>query len=119
MQRRPSLASALAVAAALLGAAAVPLTIRAQAADTAAPDATALYKKHCVMCHAANGDSKMPGMSFTDGVWKHGSSVKEVSAIIHDGVKGTAMLPFKNKLSDAEIETLAKYVRAFDKNLKG
>lgn len=118
MQRRTLFAAILVVATALVGVTAVPLTIRAQTKEESAPDAAALYKKHCVMCHAANGDSKMPGMSFTDGEWKHGSSIKEVSTIIHDGVKGTAMLPFKNKLSDPEVEALAKYVRAFDKNLK-
>lgn len=94
-----------------------PIAARAQTSGGAV-DVAALYKKHCLMCHAANGDSKLPGMSFVDGEWKHGSSVKEIGVIIRDGVKATAMLPFKGKLNEAEVEALAKYVRAFDKSLK-
>jgi mono/diheme cytochrome c family protein len=100
------------LAAALL----VPPLARGQAkADTAA---AALYKSKCLMCHGANGDSKLPGLAFTDGKWKHGASVKEIAAAIADGVKGTAMLPFKGKLTAEEIESLARFVRAYDKSLK-
>jgi cytochrome c553 len=38
--------------------------------------------------------------------------------VIRNGVKGTAMLPFKSKLTDDQIVALAKHVRAFDKTLK-
>ena len=81
-------------------------------------DAAALYKARCLMCHAANGDGKAKNASFADGVWVHGNSPAEIAAVIRDGVKGTAMLPFKSKLNDAEVDALAKYVRAFDKSLK-
>lgn len=81
-------------------------------------DAAAVYKARCAMCHGPKGDSKLPGMSFTDGVWKHGTDLKSVSTVIKEGVPGTAMLPFKSKLNDAEVEALAKYVRAFDPKLK-
>ncbi len=81
-------------------------------------DAAAIYKARCAMCHGPKGDSKLPGMSFTDGVWKHGTDLKSVSAVIKDGVPGTAMLPFKSKLNDAEVEALARFVRAFDPRLK-
>jgi mono/diheme cytochrome c family protein len=65
-------------------------------------DAAELYKTKCMVCH----------------LWVHGSSVKEVSNTITNGVQGTAMMPFKGQLSDAEIAALAKYVRQFDKKLK-
>lgn len=81
-------------------------------------DATALYKQRCAMCHGPNGDSKLQGMSFADGEWKHGTSPKEVASVIRDGVAGTAMLPFKTKLKANEIDALAEYVRAFDPKLK-
>lgn len=88
------------------------------AQDKAKVDAAAIYKTRCSMCHGPKGDSTLPGMSFADGVWKHGNSVKEISTIIHDGVEGTAMLPMKGKLNDAEIDALAEFVRAFDPKLK-
>jgi mono/diheme cytochrome c family protein len=82
-------------------------------------DAVELYKTKCLVCHQADGDSKiLPNMSFADGVWVHGSSLKEVINTITNGAPGTAMMPFKGQLSDAEIAALAKYVRQFDKKLK-
>lgn len=94
--------------------------VLATAAASAQPkvDAAALYKKHCVICHAADGNSKLPKASFADGVWEHGSSPKEVQATITNGVKGTVMLGFSAKLTPGEVQALAAYVRAFDKKLK-
>ena len=58
-------------------------------------DAAALYKARCQMCHMADGNNTVvKNASFADGVWVHGSSVAEISAVIRNGIKGTAMLPF-------------------------
>jgi mono/diheme cytochrome c family protein len=82
-------------------------------------DAAALYKEKCSVCHAADGNSPLPHMSFADGVWLHGSSLKEVINTITNGVPGTAMMSMKAQgLTDEEIEALAKYVRHFDPKLK-
>ena len=81
-------------------------------------ETAALYKAKCAACHLANGASKTASMNFTDNVWQHGSSSKEIAEVIRNGVKGTAMMPFKGKLSDDQVVALAKYVRAFDKSLK-
>jgi mono/diheme cytochrome c family protein len=95
------------------------LSPRPSAQTPPAPaDTAALYKSKCAPCHLATGDAKTPAMNFADGVWHHGSSVKEVADVIRNGVKGTAMLPFKSKLTDDQVAALAKYVRAFDKSLK-
>ena len=81
-------------------------------------DAAEIYKTRCVVCHAADGNSPMPNMSFADGVWRHGSSIKEVTNTITNGVPATAMMPFKTQLSPAEIAAMARFVRKFDKKLK-
>jgi mono/diheme cytochrome c family protein len=82
-------------------------------------DAQALYESKCQACHLADGNSQlMPNMSFADGVWVHGSTVKEVTATINNGVPGTAMIAWKEQLSPAEVAALAKFVRKFDKKLK-
>jgi mono/diheme cytochrome c family protein len=82
-------------------------------------DAAALYKEKCAVCHAADGNSPLPHMSFADGVWLHGSSLKEVTNTITNGVPGTAMMSMKAQgLTDEEITALAKYVRHFDPKLK-
>lgn len=95
-------------------------TKAAAAGNTAAADAKAAetYKTKCAMCHAADGNSPLPNMSFTDGVWKHGTTVKEMVTTISNGVPGTAMMPFKTQFAPEEIEALARYVRKFDKKLK-
>jgi mono/diheme cytochrome c family protein len=83
-------------------------------------DAAQLYKDNCFACHQ-DGDSQiMPNMSFKDGVWVHGSSVKEVVNTITNGsTTNPAMMPFKDRLTPAQIEALAKYVRQFDPKLAG
>ncbi len=116
---------------ALLGGAVFALSLivtarpSAQVADApakAAPakvDALALYEMRCQACHMADGNSQvMPNMSFADGIWKHGSTLKAVQTTISNGVPGTAMVAFKEQLSPAEIAALARFVRKFDKKLK-
>ena len=89
------------------------------AADGGAkPSAADLYTAHCQACHAVGGDSPLPPMSFTDGVWKHGTTPAKIAAVIAKGVPGTAMLAFESKLTPAEVRALAAHVRAFDKKLK-
>ena len=81
-------------------------------------DAAEIYKTRCQVCHSADGNSPMPGMSFADGEWRHGSTIKEVTNTITNGVPATAMMPFKTQLSPAEITAMARFVRKFDKKLK-
>ena len=88
-------------------------------ATSGAVDAKALYEVRCQACHAPDGNSQlMPNMSFADGVWRHGSTLKEVTTTISNGVPGTAMIAWKEQLSPAEITALARFVRKFDKKLK-
>jgi mono/diheme cytochrome c family protein len=88
-------------------------------AAAAKVDAAELYQAKCQVCHMADGNSQiMPNMSFADGVWKHGATLKAVQTTISNGVPGTAMIAWKEQLSPAEIAALAKFVRKFDKKLK-
>jgi mono/diheme cytochrome c family protein len=102
----------------MIEALAASLLAIAAASPEAAPVAD-VYKTHCQSCHMADGDSPLEPMNFADGNWKHGSAQAKVEKIIADGAPGTAMLPFKAKLTPAEIKSLAAYVRAFDKKLTG
>lgn len=101
-------------------AAAATAGVQAAGGDTAALDAKAAetYKAKCSVCHAMDGNSPLPNMSFADGVWKHGTTVKEMVTTISNGVPGTAMMPFKTQFTPEEIEALARHVRKFDKKLK-
>ena len=114
---------------ALLGGAALAMALSVTA-TTAAQDAPAkaaagkvdaleLYQAKCQACHMPDGNSQIgPNMSFADGVWAHGSTLKEVQTTINNGVAGTAMIAWKEQLTPAEVTALAKFVRKFDKKLK-
>ena len=90
----------------------------AAAATQKAPPVAEVYKTHCQSCHMADGDSPLEPLNFVDGTWKQGTTPAKVAGVIADGVPGSAMLPFKDKLTPAEVRALAAYVRAFDKSLK-
>lgn len=110
---------AMGLAVALVSTGAHAQEAAAGAAKGGKVDGEALYKEKCVVCHQADGNSPLPHMSFADGVWLHGSTMKEVENTITNGVPGTAMMSWKAQgLSDEEIAALAKYVRHFDPKLK-
>lgn len=83
----------------------------------AAAKAEEQYRTVCQPCHGVAGAGVLPLMSLSDGDWKHGSGVQDIAKSISDGVKGTAMMPFKDKFTRAEILELARLVRSFDKRL--
>ncbi len=89
-----------------------PLANAVQSSDTAN-----LYRMNCQMCHGANGKALIAEMAFVGRKWKHGTKSADMVKVITEGVKGTPMLPFKSKLKPAQIQALARYVRAFDKTL--
>ncbi len=77
-----------------------------------------LYKSNCVMCHMPDGNAAIKQMNFADGEWAHGNTPKQLAKVITDGVPATAMMSFKERFSDQEIMSLAKYVLTFDKHHK-
>ena len=78
-----------------------------------------LYVQLCQMCHMPDGNAAIKQMNFADGEWIHGTSIKQQVKVVSDGVPATAMMAFKDRLSDQEILALVKYVRSFDKKLAG
>ena len=99
----------------VLGAA---VAVAAVAAQEPTDETRDLYKSKCQACHLADGKGSLPEMNFTDDKWIHGSTRAEITKVIAEGVPGKAMLGFKAQLTEAQIEALGRYVRAFDKTLK-
>jgi mono/diheme cytochrome c family protein len=77
-----------------------------------------LYRTKCQLCHGPKGASPQKPLNLANGEWKHGSSTEAIVKTITGGVKGTAMMPFKGKLTEAQILDLARLVRSFDKTLE-
>ncbi len=103
---------------ALAGIALGTLAVIASAQDKPTEATLELYKTKCLACHLPDGNSPIPEMNFANGNWKHGTKVADMVKVINEGVPGTAMVAFKEQLSAAEVDALARYVRSFDKKLK-
>lgn len=84
----------------------------------ASPETKKLYTMQCQACHGPNGKALLPDMSFIGREWKHGTTTPDMVKVIADGVPGTMMMPFKGRLTEAQIRDLARYVRSLDPKLK-
>ena len=77
-------------------------------------DAAGIFREKCSMCHGIEGKGyaaiKTP--DFTDPKWQSAHPDKELRDAIEKGVKGTAMVSFKDKLSQQEITAVLKYIRS-------
>ena len=93
----------------------------AKAGPVTRAKAVELFAANCQVCHGPDGAGTplTKDLAFKGrGKWKHGSRVADVVATITNGVPATPMLPFKGRLTPAEINALASLVRSFDKTLK-
>jgi cbb3-type cytochrome c oxidase subunit III len=91
-------------------------------AAPAKPDGKAIFnEQHCSMCHGPDGKgfAAIHTPDFTDPKWQASKTDKQLLDAIKNGVKGTAMMPFEGKLSDAEIHALVDYVRSLNPAKKG
>ena len=82
------------------------------------PDASAIFKSKCAMCHASDGGGNTPtgkSMKVRDlrSAEVQKKTDEELEKSIENG-KGK-MPPYKSKLSDAEIDALMKYIRVLGK----
>ncbi|MFQ5718734.1 MAG: c-type cytochrome [Acidobacteriota bacterium] len=81
-----------------------------QAAD--GPDGKALYNRKCALCHGKDGAAKKMAKgsgNFNDAAWQKATSLEAIIKQIEEG-KGK-MKAYKEKLSAAEIEAIAHYVK--------
>lgn len=84
-------------------------------------DAPGLFAENCATCHGQNGRANtfhgwiVGAQDFTDAHWQRDTSETE---IVHAIKTGPGLMPaFQKKLSVAEIEALAAYVRIFKTHL--
>lgn len=77
-------------------------------------DGAGIFREKCSMCHGIDGKGyaaiKTP--NFTDPKWQAAHHEKELLDAIENGVKGTAMVSFKDKLSQQQITAVLKYIRS-------
>ena len=90
----------------------------AQAGNANTPaDAKALFATNCVSCHGADGRgdgvAAAPLARPPANFHVRQPTVEQANRAITNGVPGTAMAAWESRLSDAQREALAEYVRTF------
>jgi cytochrome c oxidase cbb3-type subunit 2/cytochrome c oxidase cbb3-type subunit I/II len=99
------------LAAALAAVLAVPLAARAG-------DVQALFEKKCASCHGKDGkgDTTMgKRLGVRAFALARGKSDADLEKSLREGVPGTKMPAFQDKMSDAEAKDLVKLVRGLMK----
>ncbi len=103
------------IVAALLAAGAPPTSVGPKMG------AQEVWTKACASCHGADGKSEtrkgkaLKAPDFTTQKWQTDTADEEIEDAITNGVPKTKMPSFKGKLSDAEIQQMIPFVRAFAK----
>lgn len=77
-----------------------------------------IFFKHCKACHGNKGDGKTfaanvlnpPPKNFTSEKSKHELTEKRIIESVTEGRKGTAMMPWKTRLTKQEIKAVANYI---------
>jgi glucose/arabinose dehydrogenase/cytochrome c5 len=75
---------------------------------------TQLFEQRCTICHGESGQGGS-GPSLIDDKWIYGNDPKKIQQIIENGSKN-GMPPWKNILTETEIQTLTKYVSSLSKS---
>jgi len=89
------------------------------ASPVAFGDAAEIYTKNCASCHGADGKGqttmgkKFKLKDYTDAKVQASFTDKEATTAILDGKD--KMKGFKGKITDADVATLVKHIRAFKK----
>jgi high-affinity iron transporter len=91
----------------------------ANAGDTA--DGRRIYGERCAACHGDAGGGDGPAAmalepkprNFRDAAFWRGRSVPQLRLVVRDGRPGTMMAPFRDVLSDEEIDAVVAYVQSF------
>jgi mono/diheme cytochrome c family protein len=86
--------------------------LAAQAAP-AEPDGAALYRQHCRSCHGAKGTPPARMVAVYSALKPFGDMPADsIAAVVRRG-KGKDMKAFADRLSAAEIQAVAAYIRTF------
>jgi mono/diheme cytochrome c family protein len=80
-----------------------------------------IFGSNCAMCHGADGWGRghsgmalqPPPANFHEPRRMYNRSDEQLYTVLRDGVYGSAMPPWRDKLSDAEIESVVAFIRSF------
>ncbi|MCP4552716.1 MAG: hypothetical protein GY834_11900 [Bacteroidetes bacterium] len=76
---------------------------------TSLENGKATYDKICQVCHLLDGGG-LVGPNFTDDYWIHGNSLKEMFAVVENGVIEKGMIPYKDQLPPTQRLEVISYI---------
>ena len=82
---------------------------------TALTDAAALksgkeiFIKNCAVCHTESG-AGLVGPNLTDDYWIHGGGIKNVFAVVKEGVPAKGMISWKTQLNPRQMQEVSSYI---------
>jgi cytochrome c oxidase cbb3-type subunit 3 len=82
---------------------------------TALTDAAALssgkeiFVKNCAVCHTESG-AGLVGPNLTDDYWIHGGGIKNVFAVVKEGVPAKGMISWKTQLNPRQMQEVSSYI---------
>lgn len=68
-----------------------------------------IFTKNCAVCHTEKGGG-LVGPNLTDDYWIHGGGIKNVFAVIKEGVPAKGMISWKAQLNPRQIQEVSSYV---------
>ena len=70
-----------------------------------------IHQTRCAACHGIRGQGGT-GKKLNDGlILQNRPTVEDHRAVVTEGLKGTAMVPFKDSLTPADIDAVVRYQR--------
>jgi mono/diheme cytochrome c family protein len=70
-----------------------------------------LFTRHCALCHGAT-DEGASGPDLTNPQWQAGISDQDLERTLREGVRGTAMPAFSDRLNAGDLQSLVRHLRS-------
>lgn len=110
MRHRPTLIALAVAGAAALSGAALGCSKSSAPSDPTLAKGQQVYAQNCASCHGENGEGVVAPPLV--GVAKTYPDIEKQIALISNGVKGSSMPAWKDKLSAEDIRAVAEYTRS-------
>ena len=68
-----------------------------------------IFVKNCAVCHTEKGGG-LVGPNLTDNYWIHGDGIKNIFAVIKNGVPAKGMISWNTQLNPRQIQEVASYI---------
>lgn len=70
-----------------------------------------VYVVNCLACHSSNGEGSV-GPNLTDDYWLHKGGIKDIYAVIKNGVPEKGMISWEKVLSPEQIRDVSFYIKS-------